>query len=119
MCKSHLVVKGYTELEGVSYFNTFLPVTKLTTVRTLLALASIKQWNLEQLDVNNSFLHGDLNEKDYMTIPQGCNVYHYLPQHRFVKLIKVFMGLNRPADSGILNYLNLFNLSWLCSFEEA
>ncbi|CAL1358011.1 unnamed protein product [Linum trigynum] len=69
--KARVVAQGFRQNFGIDYEETFAPVAKMQTVRTLFAVAAMHGWCLKQLDVKNVFLHGDLKETIYMECPPG------------------------------------------------
>jgi len=64
--KERLVAKGYAQTYGLDYDETFILVAKMATVRSIIALAAQKGWNLHQMDVKNAFLNGEPQDEVYM-----------------------------------------------------
>ncbi|PKI53499.1 hypothetical protein CRG98_026105 [Punica granatum] len=69
--KAWLVAKGFTQVEGIDFHETFAPVARLVTVQCLLTVAMARGWIIHQMDVNNAFSYEDLEEEVCMELPPG------------------------------------------------
>src|SRR5712675_3043182 len=69
--RTRLVAKGFTQIPGIDYDETFSPVTRFELLRLVLALAALEDWEIQQMDVKSAFLNGVLDEEIYMEQPIG------------------------------------------------
>ncbi|GJY30302.1 zinc finger, CCHC-type containing protein [Tanacetum coccineum] len=69
--KARLVIQDFRQKEGIDYFDTYAKVARITTIKLLLALATIHNLVVHQMDVKTTFLNDDLEEKVYMKQPKG------------------------------------------------
>ena len=72
--KAHLVVKGFSQVEGLDFDQVFSPVVRFETVHLMLALAALENWYITGLDIWSAYLYGKLNEEIYMEQPKGFAV---------------------------------------------
>ncbi|KAD5802911.1 hypothetical protein E3N88_14271 [Mikania micrantha] len=91
--KARLVCDGRSQQVGVDCHETFSPVVKPATIRTVLSIALLHGWDINQLDVKNAFLHGTLNETIYMHQPLGFRDSSF--PHHVCKLKKSLYGLKQ------------------------
>ncbi|KAI3731774.1 hypothetical protein L1987_62963 [Smallanthus sonchifolius] len=91
--KARLVIQGFRQKEGIDFFDTYAPVARISTIRFLIALASVQNLIIHQMDVKTAFLNGELDEEVYMKQPEGF----VLPgqEQKVCKLIKSLYGLKQ------------------------
>ncbi len=92
-----LVAKGFTQIEGVDFDETFSPVACFESLRLLLVLAVLEDWEIHQMDVELAFLHGDLDEEIYMEQPTGFIIAG--KEHKVCKLQKALYGLKQASHT--------------------
>lgn len=107
--KARLVVKGFHHCPSIDFFETFSPVAKATTIRIILSHAVSKKWPLRQLDFNNAFLNGHLDEEVYMSQPPRY-VNSQFPNY-VCRLNKAIYGL-KQAPRAWNNTLKTVLLGW-------
>ncbi|KAK9070010.1 hypothetical protein SSX86_010408 [Deinandra increscens subsp. villosa] len=103
--KARLVCDGRSQQVGIDCHETFSPVVKPATIRTILSLALANGWDIRQLDVKNAFLHGHLAETVFMTQPMGFRDPYY-PNH-VCRLKKSLYGLKQAPRAWYQRFTDL------------
>ncbi|WVZ65183.1 hypothetical protein U9M48_014592 [Paspalum notatum var. saurae] len=91
--KARWVVRGFTQRPGIDFSETFSPVVKPASIRSVLTIAASRSWPVHQLDVKNAFLHGFIDEQLYCLQPAGFTDSDH-PNH-VCKLARSLYGLRQ------------------------
>ena len=87
------MAREFYQKEGIDYEETFSLVARYTSIRTIMALASMMKWDLHQMDVKTAFLNGMIEEEVYIEQPQGLEVVDR--ETHVCKLKKALYGLKQ------------------------
>ena len=91
--KARFVAWGFSQKEGIEYEETFAPVARYTSIRTILALEAKRKWKVHQMDVKTTFLNGVIEEEVYVEQPQGFEIHDH--EFHVCRLKKALYGLKQ------------------------
>ena len=103
--KAQLVAKGYSQVQGVDYDNTYAPITHLSSLCTILAITARNDWNIEVFDFHLAFLNSKLDKGEdiYMDLPPG-----YKTNSKYDRPVaKLLIALYRSKQGTLKWYLEL------------
>lgn len=89
--KAKLVAKGFNQIQGIDFFDTYAPTLRMDSLRILLAVAAFQNWEIHQIDVKTVYLEGDLHEEIFMKCPEG------IEGTKYVKVEKSLYGLRQSG----------------------
>ena len=69
--KARLVIKDYKQIEGLNYFDTYYPMTRINSIRMVFAIVALRNLEVHQMDVKTAFINGELDKEIYMEQPKG------------------------------------------------
>lgn len=69
--KARLVARGFRQKEGIDYHETYSPIVRFDSIRTILAIAACRRMDIQKFDVKTAFLYGKIEEEIYMKQPEG------------------------------------------------
>ncbi len=116
--RARLVAKGFTQVPGIDFDETFSPVARFESLRLLLALAALEDWHIHQMDVKSAFLNGVLEEEIYMEQPQGFVIAGQ--ETRVCRLKKALYGLKQASRTWNLQFHGvLTGLGFMRTFADA
>jgi hypothetical protein len=97
--KARYVAKGFKQVQGVDYYDTYSPVTRMTSIRTLLAIAALEDWDLESMDVDTAFLNAKVEEEVFVRQPEGFEQMDTKGRPLVCKLQKSIYGLRQASHN--------------------
>ena len=124
--KARLVAQGFRQKLGIDHFDTYAPVARITTIRLLVALATIYHLEVHQMDVKTAFLYGELDEEVYMKQPEGFVLKGQENKVcKLFKLVKSLYGLKQAPkqwhqkfDETILSFGFKLNQADKCVYSK-
>jgi Reverse transcriptase (RNA-dependent DNA polymerase) len=103
--KAHLVVQGFSQVPGVDYFDTFAPIAKLTSIWAILAMATMEDMELHQIDIKGAYLNGELTKQETIYMSQPPVYPAPNSTAKFANSTRHCMGSSSQEGTGIRNLL--------------
>jgi hypothetical protein len=95
--KARFVARGFSQIEGIDYDETFAPITSYSSIRSILALSAQMSWRIHHMDVKTVFLNGIIEEEVYIEQPEAFETFDR--ESHVCRLKRALYGLKQAPRS--------------------